>query len=81
MSVIPVHFEINEVGKTFKRYCRHPPTKENILSNMVMYSTKKQYLWKFKLDGKDFAIEMFNSSLSGKKKILQNGQVIYFDSK
>jgi len=51
MSFVPIHFEINEVGKTFK-------------------STKKQYVWKFKLDNKEYKIEFFNSSLSGKKKIL-----------
>lgn len=33
------------------------------------------------MDNKDYTIEMFTSILSGKKKILQNGQVIYFDSK
>ena len=44
-------------------------------------STKKQYVWRFRLDNKDFTIELFTSVLSGKKKILQNGQVIFFDSK
>eukprot|EP00347_Sterkiella_histriomuscorum_P010870 403374607 len=44
-------------------------------------STKKQYVWRFILDGKNYTIEMFTSVLSGKKKILQNGQIIYFDSK
>jgi hypothetical protein len=44
-------------------------------------STKKQYIWRFILEGKNYTIEMFTSVLSGKKKILQNGQIIYFDSK
>ena len=44
-------------------------------------STKKQYVWRFRLDNKDYTIELFTSVLSGKKKILQNGQVIFFDSK
>jgi len=30
-------------------------------------------VWRFKLDGKDYTVEMFVSLLSGKKKILQNG--------
>ena len=34
------------------------------------YSTKKQYIWRFILDGKNYTIEMFTSVLSGKKKIL-----------
>lgn len=44
-------------------------------------STKKQYIWRFKLEGKEYTVEMFASTLSGKKKILQNGSTIYFDSK
>ena len=44
-------------------------------------STKKQYIWRFRLDQKDYTLELFTSVLSGKKKILQNGQVIFFDSK
>lgn len=54
MSIVPQHFEIRDVGKTFK-------------------STKKQYIWRFRLDNKDYTIELFTSVLSGKKKILQNG--------
>ena len=44
-------------------------------------STKKQYIWRFKLDGKDYTIELFTSVLSGKKKVVKNGTVIFFDSK
>jgi len=40
-------------------------------------SSKKLFLWKFNLDKKDYTIELFNSMLSGKKKITQNGQIIY----
>lgn len=40
-------------------------------------STKKLFIWKFNLDGKDYTIELYNSMLSGKKKIAQNGQVVY----
>ena len=42
-----------------------------------MYRTKKLFIWKFSLDGKDYTIELYNSMLSGKKKIAQNGQVVY----
>jgi hypothetical protein len=38
-------------------------------------------VWRFKLENKDYTIELFTSILSGKKKILQNGQTLYFDSK
>ena len=47
----------------------------------LMSSTKKQYIWRFKLEGKDYSVEMFTSVLSGKKKIVQNGQTIFYDSK
>ncbi len=40
-------------------------------------STKKLYIWKFSLDEREYTIELFNSVLSGKKKITQNGQIIY----
>jgi len=36
-------------------------------------SSKKLFLWKFNLDGKDYSVELYNSMLSGKKKITQNG--------
>ena len=77
MSIVPQYFEIREVGKTIKRYLN-----EGFPSLVdCVYSTKKQYIWRFKLEGKDYTIEMFTSLLSGKKKIVQNGQVIFFDSK
>ncbi len=34
--------------------------------------TKKLYTWKFRLDDKDHTIELFNSLLSGKKKVFHN---------
>jgi hypothetical protein len=40
-------------------------------------STKKLYIWKFTLEEREYTIELFNSVLSGKKKITQNGQIIY----
>ena len=48
---------------------------------MTHDSSKKQYVWRFKLDKQDYTIEMFTSVLSGKKKVVQNGQVIYYDKK
>jgi len=36
------------------------------------YRTKKLYTWKFRLDDKDHTIELFNSLLSGKKKVFHN---------
>jgi hypothetical protein len=32
-------------------------------------STKKLYLWKFALEDRDYTIELYNSVISGKKKI------------
>jgi len=32
-------------------------------------SSKMSFLWKFNLDERDYSIELFNSMLSGKKKI------------
>jgi len=42
-----------------------------------MKGTKKLFIWKFNLDNKDYTIELYTSMLSGKKKILQNSQLIY----
>ena len=33
------------------------------------------------MDGKDYTVEMFASVFSGKKKIMQNEETIFFDSK
>lgn len=40
-------------------------------------SSKVLFLWKFNMDDKDYIIELYNSMLSGKKKILQNGHCLY----
>ena len=37
------------------------------------FRSKVLYIWKFNMDDKDYTIELYNSMLSGKKKILQNG--------
>ena len=47
----------------------------NPLCSDLPGSTKKQFIWRFHLDGKDITIELFNSKLSGKKKIIVNGQL------
>jgi hypothetical protein len=41
----------------------------------VLSRTKKQYVWRLNLDGQDFTIELFTSKLSGKKKVVVNGEV------
>ena len=38
-------------------------------------STKKKYLWKFELDNKEYEITLYISKLSGKRKILLNGDI------
>jgi hypothetical protein len=35
--------------------------------------SKKRFTWKFQIDGTDYTIELFVSSLSGKKKVTLNG--------
>lgn len=32
------------------------------------------------MDGKDYTVEMFASVISGKKKVMQNGETIFYDS-
>jgi hypothetical protein len=46
-----------------------------------MGRTKRRYVWKFELDSETYTIEMFNSVLSGKKKVLLNGKVLIETSK
>ena len=38
-------------------------------------STKKHFIWEFLLDGKPHKIELYDSRLSGKKKLIKDGQV------
>ena len=40
-------------------------------------SSKHKYTWRFNIDDRDYTIELYNSVMSGKKKITQNGQTIY----
>ena len=46
-----------------------------------MDRSKKLYIWKFNVDNKDYTIELYNSVVSGKKKVVQNGQIIYENNK
>ncbi|CAG9311502.1 unnamed protein product [Blepharisma stoltei] len=38
-------------------------------------SSKKRFMWKFELDGKEHVIDLFLSKISGKRKILLNGDI------
>lgn len=42
-----------------------------------MKSTKKQYIWKFRLDNEEHTVELFTSILSGKKKVIKDRVVLY----
>jgi hypothetical protein len=46
-----------------------------------VHRTKKRYVWKFELDAETYTLEMFNSVLSGKKKVMLNGRVMIETSK
>ena len=48
------------------------PSKGRIADFQTYLSSKKQYVWRFMLDGGDNTLEMFTSILSGKKKIVLN---------
>ena len=50
--------------------------KENNIGNW-MKKSKKQYIWKMKVDGETHHIEFLDSVLSGKKKIMKNGMVVF----
>lgn len=43
--------------------------------------SKKQFIWKFELDGLQHTIEFLVSKLTGKKKILQDGISLYEQKK
>jgi hypothetical protein len=50
--------------------------KENNIGNWLKKS-KKQYIWKMSVDGDNHTIEFLDSVLSGKKKIIKNGLVVF----
>lgn len=43
--------------------------------------SKKKYTWKFELDGLQHTVEFQVSLISGKKKIFQDGKLIYKNQK
>lgn len=48
---------------------------KGILFTLQLKSSRKQYIWEFQLNGEPQKIELFDSKLSGKKKVLKNGIV------
>ena len=49
---------------------RPSPRKSfSALLTLARSRSKKLFLWRFSLNGKDYTIELYNSVLSGKKKI------------
>ena len=48
---------------------------KDLLYKYLKYSSKKQYIWEFQINGEPQKIELFDSKLSGKKKVLKNGIV------
>lgn len=50
-------------------------TIENI--GRLIKSSKKKYTWEFKVDHRDYCIIYTRSTMSGKDKIILNGQIIY----
>jgi hypothetical protein len=43
--------------------------------------TKKHYVWEFTIDDKHHKVEMYDSKMSGKKKVIKDGKVIFEDEK
>ena len=39
-------------------------------------STKRKFIWEFNIGGKEYAIELFDSKLTGKKKVVANSQIV-----
>jgi len=39
--------------------------------------SKRKFTWRFSIDGKEHTIEFYTSVLSGKRKIIHNGSVLY----
>ena len=42
-------------------------------------STKLQYIWRLQLDNSEFAVELFTSKLTSKKKVVVNEKVLLDD--
>jgi len=43
----------------------------------TMKKTKKHYVWKINISSEDHIIELFNSTISGKKKIKVDGKIVF----
>ena len=65
-AVEPISFRVLDVGRNIKSFpCPY-------------FSTKKKYIWFFRLNGREHRVELYNSVLSGKKKIVHNGVNVFF---
>ena len=40
---------------------------------IVLFRSKKQYIWRFKIGESYHTVELFNSKMSKKKKVMVNG--------
>ena len=60
-----------------------PPNMKNFHYSMkevgkTISSSKIKFTWEVTLDGKNHTIELFDSKLSGKMKIMKDGTMIFF---
>lgn len=80
MPVKALLYKCENVGKTFKSYFKFFYFYHNIKIKTLL-SSKKKFIWTFSIDSTEHRLELFASLLSGKKKLVHNGKVIYKEQK
>lgn len=65
MVVVAVKNGEEQCGKRVQEY------------SISLLSSKKKYYWVFRIDGDEYRMELVCSFLSGKKKVVLNGEEIY----
>jgi len=73
MGVKALYYNCLDIGKHVKKYV----TYYHIETLTLYLRSKKRYIWKFSIDGREHTIDLVISYLSGKKKITQDGKLLY----
>lgn len=72
MVVKAIGYEVRDLGKRIKKYFPQTPS-----SNLLAYRSKRHFAWRFEINGKPHRVDFTVSFISGKKKLISDGALLY----